>query len=482
MNAIIGMSNQLAHTNLTQRQQFFLETINTAAENLLVIINDILDLSKIEAGKLSLEQIGFEPGRVIRNAIEVFRHKAEEKGLRLTCAFPDDHLAPVLIGDPFRINQVLLNLLSNAIKFTQFGSVSITCSVTEDQPSFQRILCCVEDTGIGMDEEYLGQLFDKFSQENESISRRYGGTGLGLSISKQLIELMNGTIEVSSNKGRGTSFRVTLELQKGSSADLPVRASEPITGEFLQGKRILVADDNEMNRLVAATILERYGAEVIETADGQDTVVKTGKCFPDLILMDIQMPEMNGYEATRQLRKNGQTVPIIALTANAIKGENEKCLEAGMNDYISKPFREDDFLRVVARWLKKNYPEASGNPLPPEPAYSLASLRAMSRGNDAFVQKMVTLFCEQTPVLVADMRKAWEQKELITLGNLAHKIKPSINMLNIHPLKEIILQLEATGKKQTPEPETENWLLVTEEVTATVVKAMQQELAGFSLP
>jgi len=473
MNAIIGMGNQLSRSQLSEQQQFYLNTINTAAENLLVIINDILDLSKIEAGKLSLEKIGFEPVKVVNNAIEVMRHKAEEKGLRLTAVLNESQLSPVLIGDPFRINQVLLNLISNAIKFTEKGSVNLSCRVIAESKETQTLQCQVIDTGMGMDQVFIDRLFEKFSQENDSVTRQFGGTGLGMSICKELVELMGGTIEVKSKKGQGTRFTITQEFKKGTYQDLPAVMTTQITGDFLKNKKILVADDNEMNRLVASIILENYGATVLESDNGRATLEAINTHLPDLVLMDIQMPELNGYETTRLLRQLGNNIPVIALTANAIKGESDKCLEAGMNDYISKPFKEDEFLKTIARWLKTDINMKSETAETIPPMYNLDSLRDISRGNETFVQKMIRIFCEQTPLMVKEMKAAWEEKNFAAMGAIAHKIKPSIDNLNIHTLKQVIRDIETSGKEQKETDNLEDLLNQTQKIIAAVVSDMQ---------
>lgn len=473
MNAIIGMGNQLSRSQLSTQQEFYLNNINTAAENLLVIINDILDLSKIEAGKLSLEKIGFEPVKVVNNAIEVMRHKAEEKGLRLTAVLNESQLSPVLIGDPFRITQVLLNLISNAIKFTEKGSVNLSCRVIAETAETQTLQCQVIDTGMGMDQEFINHLFEKFSQENDAVTRQFGGTGLGMSICKELVELMGGTIDVKSKKGHGTRFTVTQEFKKGTYQDLPAVMNTQITGDFLKNKKILVADDNEMNRLVASIILENYGATVLESDNGRATLEAINTHLPDLVLMDIQMPELNGYETTRLLRQQENNIPVIALTANAIKGESDKCLEAGMNDYISKPFKEDEFLKTIARWLKTDITMKIEKEENVQPMFNLDSLREISRGNEVFVQKMIRIFCEQTPLMVKEMKAAREENNLAAMGAIAHKIKPSIDNLNIHSLKQVIRDIETAGKEQKETDNLEELLNQTQKIIAAVVSDMQ---------
>lgn len=449
MNAIIGMGNQLAKTKLNGQQGFYLQTIKTAAENLLVIIDDILDLSKIEAGKLTVEKIGFEPRKVVANAMQVLLHKAEEKGLKLTNFFFDPEIAPILIGDPYRINQVLLNLISNAIKFTEKGSVDVACEVLADSSITQQIRVSVSDTGIGMDKDFVNRLFDKFSQEYESVTRKYGGTGLGMSICKELVELMGGTLVVQSEKGRGTTVQFVLECQKGTGTDMPKNLATEFTGDFLQGRKILITDDNDMNRLVASTILNHYGVHTIEAVNGEQAVLMIRENNPDLVLMDIQMPVMNGYEATMQVRKTGNQVPIIALTANAIKGENEKCIAAGMNDYIAKPFQEEDLLKIIAHWLQSAPAKAEpvlgqvkGVTSGVDIKYDLSALDNISRGNQEFINKMIQLFIELAPTSVLEIKEAYRQNDLEKVKKTAHRLKPSIDNISLQPLKKTIREIE----------------------------------------
>jgi len=446
MNAIMGMSNQLAKTNLTAQQQFYLETIHAASDNLLNIINDILDLSKIEAGKLGFENIGFELRNVAKRVVQVLGLKAEEKGFLLRNSSFDENISPVLIGDPYRLNQVLLNLISNAIKFTEKGSVDLSFKLLEDNDTLQVIKISVKDTGIGMDEAFMKLLFDKFSQEYESVSRKHGGTGLGMSICKELIDLMGGSIDAESKKGEGTTISFTVEFKKGGATDLPEKDIVDISTDFLAGKKVLVTDDNETNRMVAAIILKNFGAEVVEAADGKQAIEAINKYALDIILMDIQMPVMNGFESASAIRLAGNTTPIIALTAEAIKGEREKCIAAGMDDYISKPFKEEEFLNVIAKWLKKDIPvakfvagEASKNETP---LYDLSEIKAISRGNDGFVLKMVNTFCLQTPKMLQEMTEAYHANNFVRVKEIAHKIKPSIDNLEIGPLKLLLKNIE----------------------------------------
>ncbi|MFT3702178.1 MAG: PAS domain S-box protein [Agriterribacter sp.] len=354
MNAILGMTNQLAKTELSKEQRFYLSTVHSAADNLLIIINDILDLSKIDAGKLTLEKIGFEPKTVMRRVMQVMMHRAEEKGLNFTNSFCDSRLSPVLLGDPYRLNQVLLNLISNAIKFTDKGTVDVTCTVLADTPHQQTIEITVTDTGIGMEEAFAKNLFEKFSQEDSSVIRKYGGTGLGMSICKELVELMKGKINVKSKKGIGTSIYVVIDFEKGAVANLPSKETGVIDSRLLKGAKILVTDDNEINQLVAATILRNYGAEITKAYNGAEALEKISTMAFDIVLMDIQMPVMDGIEATKIIKSTSRNLPVIALTAFAIEGDNQKCIDAGMNDYLSKPFQESQLVNIVCKWLSKS--------------------------------------------------------------------------------------------------------------------------------
>ena len=403
---------------------------------------------------MQLEKIGFDPIEVVSRAIRVLSHKAEEKGLTITQGRTDATIAPVLMGDPFRLNQVLLNLVNNSIKFTEKGGVDISATVLKNNEHTQVLRISVTDTGIGMEEEFVQNLFEKFSQEDASITRQYGGTGLGMSISRDLVELMGGEINVKSKKGMGTAISFTLEFERGSSDNLPVKPAFTFNADILKGKKILVVDDNQMNRLVAATILNNYGAITSEAVNGLGAVEAIAKGGVDIVLMDIQMPVMDGMEATGIIRRSlSPFLPIIALTANAIKGDNVKYLDSGMNAYLSKPYKEKDLVNIVAFWLNKGSVEQSCE----EPAttennlpglFDLSALKVLSRGNKAFVEKMVNMFVEQTPLQVLEMQKKFQNGDLKGMGAIAHKIKPAIDNIGIESLKTAIIEVERNGKQE----------------------------------
>ena len=349
LNSIIGLSYQLLKSDLRQKEHGFVRTIHAASEHLLVLINDILDTSKIEAGKLGLDQTSFSLRELIGLMVELLRQKAEEKNIQIVT-----EIDPVLfenhIGDPHRLKQILLNLLTNAVKFTPKGLIRITCKVEEDEARQQAIALSIIDTGIGIEQEYVDRIFTKFSQEDKSTTRKYGGTGLGMFITKSLVELMGGTITVSSQKEIGTHVRINLSLPKNLVPIIQLPGKSVTDTSILKNLQVLVVDDNEMNRLVASTVLENHGIIVSEAVNGADAIRKLEKKNFDLVLMDLQMPVMDGLEASLKIRKElGLTVPIVALTASALNEESHRCLDAGMNDFIVKPFKEEDMVEVLIR-------------------------------------------------------------------------------------------------------------------------------------
>ena len=477
MNAIMGLSSQLQKTVLSEKQKMYLDTITHSSENLLVIINDILDLAKLEAGKLSMEKIGFDPKHLVQKIIQGMSYKSEEKGLRLTNTFCDPELNDILLGDPYRLNQILLNLVSNAIKFTDKGNVEISCKVLEDNDVEQMVEICVKDTGIGMDPMFVRNLFQKFSQEDATITRKFGGTGLGMSITKSLVDLMGGDIIVESEKGTGTSIKVRISLEKGTQEDSEKRKEHVIDVKILEGKKILIVDDNETNRLIATTILGEYGALLSEAEDGAIAVKKVSQDNFDLVLMDIQMPELNGYEATKLIREKFRSeIPIVALTANAIKGENEKCFQAGMDGYLSKPFTEDQLLQIVCEWLDKGNDASIGiiDEVDQSPLYNLTKLEDIAKGNQKFIDKMLRLFIDQVPDSVAEIKMAYKEGDFQNIKKTAHKIKPTIDIMEIVSLKNVIRDMEKNAEIYQSSELLENLISQLDEVIGKVVDSLQQ--------
>ncbi len=455
MHVITGMSELLGKTHLQEQQRFYLGNIRHAADNMLALMNDILDLSKMEAGKLNLENIPFEVRKVLQRMENVMQHKAEEKGLGLFLAINSSGIAPVLMGDSHRLNQILYNLISNAIKFTERGEIRVTCRLEKELGQLQVLEFSVADTGVGMDKSFLGSLFEKFSQEHQSTSRTAGGTGLGMNICKELLDLMGGEIEVKSEKGKGTAVTFRIPFLKGDVAIQTVGRQWGEESAVFKGLRVLLVDDNELNRLVASTLLENLGAIIEEAENGEEAVNKFLLETPDLVLMDIRMAVMDGLEASREIRRRaGNSVPIIALTAHAMKSEIDKFMEAGMNAYLPKPFREEQLVSVVSACLAGRSSPAIESEFEPATSnaalWDLEKLRELCRGNEEFLQKMLRLFLEQTPLRIKDMQKAFADKNWKTVSDTAHKMKPSLDNLGINALRETVRNLEK-ATEFTPE-------------------------------
>lgn len=353
MNAIIGLTHLIARQtsgNATLRK--YVETLQTSSESLLMLINDLLDVAKIEAGGIEIEAIPFPLETVVHDTLSILSVKAAEKGLKLEAEL-DAVAGRTFIGDPLRIGQILTNLVSNAVKFTSRGRVTVTARPIADA----ELELIVTDTGVGIPPEKQAMIFQKFTQADSSVTRQYGGTGLGLAICKGLAELMGGNIAVESEVGRGTRFTVRLPLRKTAAPAVAAEAA-PAPVEDGHSGRILLAEDYEPNILVAKTFGELFGYDV-DVAENGLYAIKMIRAIPyDLILMDVQMPEMDGLQATRVIRQFERSakrppVPIIGMTAHALDSARERCLEAGMDDYIAKPFTPADLARKISRLTQR---------------------------------------------------------------------------------------------------------------------------------
>jgi signal transduction histidine kinase/CheY-like chemotaxis protein/HPt (histidine-containing phosphotransfer) domain-containing protein len=354
MNGIIGMNRLLLSTELDATQRVYADAVASSAQSLLTIINDVLDVSKLEAGRVELESIDFDLERVVRDAVDLLAPKADEKGLDLVA-----DLAPEACrrfrGDPTRLKQILLNLVGNAIKFTSTGSVRVELRQRGETPEGARLDFGVIDTGIGISSAARPRLFQRFYQADGTIARRFGGTGLGLAICRELVELMGGEIGVESEEWRGSTFRFSLTLPRASTTAEPPPSRpprrRPPAGK--SRKHILIAEDDPTNQAIARAVLEAAGCVVDVVDNGVDAVAALDRQRYDLVLMDIQMPRMDGAEATQRIRSRGgaaASMPIIAVTAHAMAGARQEYLRGGMDDYVSKPYAADDLVAVIERW------------------------------------------------------------------------------------------------------------------------------------
>jgi two-component system sensor histidine kinase/response regulator len=369
MNGVLGMSELLLSTPLDLEQREYAEGIQHSVDALLSLINDILDISKIEAGKLELECIPFDPAQIMEQVRATLATRAQTKGLDVACA-ADPALPRLVAGDPGRLRQVLVNLAGNAVKFTERGEVVIHAELAEQTAERVTIRFSIRDTGIGIAPEQRSRIFESFVQADDSTTRRYGGTGLGLAISKQLVELMGGQMGVESEPGRGSRFWFSATYAKRREGELEVeeqKAAAVLLADSARGEakgRILVAEDNPVNQRIALRILEKAGYQAEAVGDGKQALEALAKNPYDLVLMDVQMPEMDGFQATAEIRRleaATRRTPIIAMTANAMAGDRERCLGAGMDDYISKPVRREELHEVVRRWIaaRQGEPESA---------------------------------------------------------------------------------------------------------------------------
>lgn len=353
VNAIVGMSALLASTNLNVDQKEYIKTLQFSSEGLLVLIDDLLDVSRIESGKVELENISFSVENILRNLSLSLGLKAKEKGLQFDYYY-DPQLSEYLFGDPHRINQVLMNLISNAIKFTHLGKITVTAAVIKNEEDYQEVRISVRDTGIGIASDRVNAVFQEFSQEDASTTRRYGGTGLGLTISRKIVDMMGGKLEVRSEKNVGSEFYFTLHLKKSEAPVVRLNQFNP----DLSGVKILLVEDNAVNQYLASTLLRSWSAEVEVCSNGATALQVLDDQRFDVILMDLQMPVMDGFETTEVIRKERvDLTPIIALTANALRGEQEACLAIGMNDYITKPFHPEQLYNRITTLIRRSVNE-----------------------------------------------------------------------------------------------------------------------------
>jgi len=455
LNGIIGMTNILQHTPLSEEQDEFVQIIRQSSDNLLMLINDILDLSKIKAGKLSMEEVSFDLQKLLDQAVAQFRLKAKEKGL--TLSIHCDRSVPLhLTGDPLRITQILSNLLSNAMKFTEAGSIEVrVCELQQQKDGKTNLSISVTDTGIGIPDEKLEHVFESFEQAARETSRKYGGTGLGLSITRQLCEMMGGTIAASSEFGKGTTFRVQLPLIIAEEVPVVTQANDGLKNrnDDISGKKVLVAEDNEINQKVIMHVLQRVGISTTIVNNGKEAVdlLEAGEEF-DLIILDLQMPIMNGFQTATYIRKKLEiTVPIIAMTASALRNEKMRCFELGMNEYLTKPFVPADLYTELRRFLlaqpatgkqsQTNQNQQQGAEL-----YNLSHLYEME--DQEYFCEILQLFLTTTPLLLNEIHEATLYENWDEVYRKAHKLKSSLGILQMNLMLGLISTIELQAKEQ----------------------------------
>jgi signal transduction histidine kinase/HPt (histidine-containing phosphotransfer) domain-containing protein/ActR/RegA family two-component response regulator len=476
MNAVLGLATTLLETNLDADQRRSVVAIHNAGDSLLEILNDILDFSKLESGQLSLEDIAFSAEALVHNALSIIGPRATAKGLTIR-SVSDPMLPPALLGDAGRIRQIVLNLVSNAVKFTADGEVIVATRCIAKEGQKATIEWMVSDTGIGIAADKIGSLFANFVQADNSISRRFGGSGLGLAICKRLTEQMGGEIRVTSTLGRGSTFSFQLTLPIADTVAAPEQNDESVyaalharIAAFGRSLRALVVDDNPTNRLVATKMLKDFDIQTDTACDGAEAVTAANRFNYDLILMDVRMPEMDGFQATRTIRARGarrSSVPIIAFTANAFMEDIRACREAGMNDFVVKPARKKALVEAILRVLPAPFPALeplTENPAPPlspterensqagpVAGIDLAPERAFDPevyaelvgeiGEEA-AREIHGVFISETDARLKLLRQLSLQQERIKIGREAHSLKSAAGTFGYHRLAGLAQLLE----------------------------------------
>ncbi|MEO5368719.1 MAG: ATP-binding protein [Magnetococcus sp. DMHC-1] len=473
MNGVLGMADLVLTTRLSKRQRHFIETIHRSGRTLLRIINDILDLSKIQAGRLIMDIVRFDLNEIFQDINSILAEQASSKGLQLSFQIAEG-VPHYLLGDPYRLNQILLNLVGNAVKFTNKGSVAVLVEVMEKRDVDVRLRFQVTDTGIGISPEFQGQLFQAFSQEDPSFSRRFGGTGLGLAITLRLIAIMEGELAVESVPGQGSTFRFTIRFglqQPGDQSEISAwqAGHQPAIPENIHfDARILLVEDNLVNQEVAVEILKLFGCQVTVASNGQQalTAVQASDGLLDIIFMDCEMPILDGYETTRQIRQweiqaGKAHIPVIALTAHVLQETRQKCRDSGMDDYLQKPFSQADLGTLLEQWLPRkrcqkpsrdrpdvvsatdaaageetlpsdsvlNHATFDKELFPSDPVLDQVALKRIQelsrKGGNGILDKMIDHFLVQTPELLAELEQALAQDNLEGVRVAAHTLKSS---------------------------------------------------------
>lgn len=447
LNAILGFADLMKKTPLSSTQKDYMEAVSSSGKSLLSIINDILDLSKMDAGKFLIEHTPFDIRELLHSLQLMFATEAAAKEIDFICEV-DKAVPQVLVGDPNRLSQVIVNLVGNALKFTGEGSVNLACKLLKEDASLVELAFNIKDTGIGIAADKRAAIFDRFTQADSNITRKYGGTGLGLAITKQLVELQGGKIDLLRTTA-GAEFEVNIPYLKltnkveHENQAIETKADPPIV------QRVLLVEDNLMNQKLAAIMFTENGIEYEVAANGLVAIEALKQRNFDVILMDLQMPLLDGYQATNIIRNELKlTTPIIAMTAHALSGEKESCIAAGMNDYLSKPYTEHDLLTRLRLYAQETA-------LPKEPAgpgiIDLAFLKTQSRNNKKFILEMMGLLLQQHPIELAKLRKALIEKDHATVAKTTHTIRNTIAFFGLDKtIGAALLQMEKLARDKQP--------------------------------
>ena len=495
MNGIIGLTHILLKTKLDEDQSGYLKSIKTSSDNLLVIINDILDFSKIEAGRMNFEKVPFRLDEVAQSSISLFKAKADEKKIVLETSI-DKKIPAALSGDPTRLSQILNNLIGNAIKFTEHGSVKMNISMRSMRDNNITIDVEIKDSGIGIPKESLATIFDSFTQASSDTTRKFGGTGLGLTIVKKLVELQGGTIGVKSKPGEGTTFFFHITYETASGELIQPKNIMIENTESLSHLRILVAEDNAINQMIVLKILRDWNATVDCAGNGKIAVEKLQASHFDIVLMDIQMPEMDGYTATQKIRTEMEApycnVPIIAMTAHAIPTEKQKCFDLGMNEYISKPFNPADLKKKILELTQKTKVKDrqviadKKSPIVDEKINAdlsrgkidLTYLKQIADGNAGFIIEMIEMFLNNTPEALEKLNENFKKQNWEELKQIAHRIKPSYAYMGLPDVQKMLAEIEMCSDSQSGLDKIPELISCVCTTSKSVFKELEKELSN----
>jgi two-component system sensor histidine kinase/response regulator len=446
MNAIIGLTRLALKTDLNTKQQDYLLKIKSSSQNLLDIINDVLDFSKVEAGKLELETVLFSLHTVLQEISDLLSAKIESKNLIFFLKL-NEEVPNYIIGDPLRLKQILINLINNAIKFTLSGTITLNIKPSQFENGRIKLHFAIQDTGVGISTEVIPGLFDAFIQANGSTTRKFGGTGLGLTICKQLTTMMQGDIWADSKLDVGSTFNFTAWFEIPTELNIPSPAITTTTVQNLSGIQILLVEDNLINQQIVQEMIEAEGVSVSIANNGKEALTMVEVNNFDAILMDIQMPEMDGYEATKLIRKQHHKIPIIAMTANAMTGDREKCLAAGMDDYISKPIDDNLLFSVLEKWMAKTINKTNSIITTDLNGLTLVGINTVNGlkrlgGNQQLYQQLLREFYNNNKNIVKKVNQAIEQNELENVITLIHTISGTAGNLGIDDLHKAAKNME----------------------------------------
>ena len=484
MNAIIGFTKVLLKTELSAKQKEYLTAIKMSGDALIVLINDILDLAKVDAGKMEFEQTPFKLAASISAMLHLFETKIQEKNLALVKEY-DSRIPEVLVGDPVRLHQIILNLVSNAVKFTTKGKITVSVRLLKNEEDSVTIEFSVADTGIGIAENKMENIFENFQQASSGTSRLYGGTGLGLAIAKQLVEKQHGTIRVESVIDEGSTFSFILPFQKTNAEAELERVITELDTE-IRNIKVLVVEDMALNQLLMKTLLDDFGFECDIAANGKLAIEKLQAQSYDIILMDLQMPEMNGFEATEYIRKTMHAnIPIIALTADVTTVDLEKCKAVGMNDYIAKPLDERVLHRKIVSLVKKSVtpPLCKDDEIEKSKKLKCTDLDYLiqrTKNNPGVIMEMISAYLEQTPPLILAMKQSLLDKDWDTLHSAAHKMIPSFSIMGISTdFESMAKKIQEYARTRQQEDELHEMILQIEHVCTQACQELEEEFNRF---